>query len=323
MAKPIETLSPTDEAIFRTATLKSLQGAAEDPERIGAEYMPDAALDFTPLAVANAAARKLAATYTTAEVTVANGIKVIQDDLPDVVWTLLDASDITLDANWFGSPRTNASGQLPLSGVKLIDGNVPFSFARYIPAASSDWFTSSTQKYIRLFTGITIPASLMVAGNKISITGRVGGRRDSTGLGTGIALTFQQASMFDFIEANPSTLTDSTMPSVAITDVTTTLEWSGDFHAIYTLTAVTGEPTQLRLVANTDLTDGGKIWSFTTSAYAALGNPTGDAADGAGLGTNFTAGQNLELVIGLRGGANAPNKIHQITIIGGINVWEP
>jgi hypothetical protein len=41
MAKPIETLSPTDEAIFRTATLKSLQGAAEDPERIGAEYMPD------------------------------------------------------------------------------------------------------------------------------------------------------------------------------------------------------------------------------------------------------------------------------------------
>jgi hypothetical protein len=42
MAKPIETLSPADEAIFRTATLKSLQGAAEDPERIGAEYMPEA-----------------------------------------------------------------------------------------------------------------------------------------------------------------------------------------------------------------------------------------------------------------------------------------
>jgi hypothetical protein len=41
MAKPIETLSPADEAIFRTATLKSLQGAAEDPNRIGAEYMPD------------------------------------------------------------------------------------------------------------------------------------------------------------------------------------------------------------------------------------------------------------------------------------------
>jgi hypothetical protein len=41
MAKPIETLSPTDEAIFRTATLKSLQGAAEDPERIGTEYMPE------------------------------------------------------------------------------------------------------------------------------------------------------------------------------------------------------------------------------------------------------------------------------------------
>jgi hypothetical protein len=40
MAKPIETLSPTDEAIFRTATLKSLQGAAEDPDRIGAEFMP-------------------------------------------------------------------------------------------------------------------------------------------------------------------------------------------------------------------------------------------------------------------------------------------
>ena len=40
MAKPIETLSPTDEAIFRTATLKSLQGAAEDPDRIGAEYLP-------------------------------------------------------------------------------------------------------------------------------------------------------------------------------------------------------------------------------------------------------------------------------------------
>jgi hypothetical protein len=41
MAKPIETLSPTDEAIFRTATLKSLQGAAEDPDRIGTEYMPE------------------------------------------------------------------------------------------------------------------------------------------------------------------------------------------------------------------------------------------------------------------------------------------
>jgi hypothetical protein len=40
MAKPIETLSPSDEAIFRTATLKSLQGAAEDPERIGVEHMP-------------------------------------------------------------------------------------------------------------------------------------------------------------------------------------------------------------------------------------------------------------------------------------------
>jgi hypothetical protein len=44
MAKPIETLSPTDEVIFRTATLKSLQGAAEDPDRIGAEYMPTSAL---------------------------------------------------------------------------------------------------------------------------------------------------------------------------------------------------------------------------------------------------------------------------------------
>jgi hypothetical protein len=43
MAKPIETLSPTDEAIFRTATLKSLQGAAEDPERIGTEYLPEVA----------------------------------------------------------------------------------------------------------------------------------------------------------------------------------------------------------------------------------------------------------------------------------------
>jgi hypothetical protein len=48
MAKPIETLSPTDEAIFRTATLKSLQGAAEDPDRIGAEYMPSNTLTVNP-----------------------------------------------------------------------------------------------------------------------------------------------------------------------------------------------------------------------------------------------------------------------------------
>jgi hypothetical protein len=44
MAKPIETLSPTDEAIFRTATLKSLQGAAGDPDRIGVEHMPENAV---------------------------------------------------------------------------------------------------------------------------------------------------------------------------------------------------------------------------------------------------------------------------------------
>jgi hypothetical protein len=50
MAKPIETLSPTDEAIFRTATLKSLQGAAEDPNRIGAEYMPSNSVLLNPSA---------------------------------------------------------------------------------------------------------------------------------------------------------------------------------------------------------------------------------------------------------------------------------
>jgi hypothetical protein len=35
------------------------------------------------------------------------------------VWALLDASDITVDANWAGVPRTNELGQLPLSGVSL------------------------------------------------------------------------------------------------------------------------------------------------------------------------------------------------------------
>ena len=320
------------------STWTALAYAAGDPTALGVAAVLPAAITEAgpaevraalliptePVAVADATARKLAATYTAAEVTPVAGLKVIQTDLPDVVWELLDASDITSDANWNGQPRTNSSGQLPLAGVKLIDGNVPFSFARYIPASSADWFPSSTAKYLRLFTGITIPASLVVAGNKIAISGRVRGRRDSSGTGpTSIFLTFHKAEVFDFIEANPATTTDSSAPIVAITDAPSTLEWSGDFHAIFTLTEITGTPSELRLVADADLTDGGKVWSFTTSAYAALSAPTGTPSDVAGLETNVAVGEDMDLVIAYRGNSSVQNKIHQIAITGGVNVFIP
>jgi hypothetical protein len=276
-----------------------------------------------PVAVANAEARKLPATYVTAEVVPYIGMQVIQSDQPLVLWILLNTADITSNANWAGVPMTDATGVLGLSGVKLNDGNVPFDFARYIPVSSSNWLPSASAKYMRLVTGITIPASLVVAGNKIAVTGTVRGRKDTTGANTQIALTFQQASLFDFIAANPSTTEDANIPIVGIVDSASTLEWEGTFHAIFTLTAVTGTPSQLRLVADTQLTDGGKIWSFTGSAYAALGNPSADAVDSAGLETNIPSGADLEIVVGVRGAANAHNKIHQVAISGGVNVFVP
>jgi hypothetical protein len=330
MAKPIETLSPTDEAIFRAATLKSLQGAAEDPDRIGAEYLPlgVGAVD-PPLQVADAAARKLAATYTTAEVTVANGIKVIQDDLPDVVWVLLDDSDITVDANWFGAPRTNSSGQLPLSGVMLNTGNFPFSFSEYIPAASDRWLesTATANDVVKLFSGITIPGSLIQVGNKLAFTGHVRMRKDSSGINSGVFLTLATQAVFDDIEANPAYANLSTVvfPQVAISDALATLELQGHFHAVFTFTAVTSTTTnELRLVADAQFTDGGKIYNFTTGpAYAALANPISSSGDQAGFNGNFIQGEDAEICVGLLGQLNAQTKIFQISVVGGINVFVP
>lgn len=152
--------------------IDTIKGAEADPSRIGVEYMP-VNLDPIPLAVADATARKLSATYVTAEVTPVNGLRVIQADLPDVVWTLLDVSDITADANWFGAPRTNASGELPLTGVVLENSNYQWFGSKLFPTTGV-WQLMDSPTVDDIFYDVgkgsykLIPAAAMVAGTKVS-----------------------------------------------------------------------------------------------------------------------------------------------------------
>jgi hypothetical protein len=306
MAKPIETLSPTDEAIFRTATLKALQGTDADPNRIGAEFLPEVALDFAPLAVANATARKLAATFTTAEVTVANGIKVIQDDLPDVVWVLLDASDITVDANWAGVPRTNPSGQLPLSGVMLNTGNYTYATAeRLLPVTDENtrWLTGASGYAVEIAAGAVFPGELIALGNKVSFTGQYRLKKSATGISTVPLLVFGPTA--SFVAGNPfvSGIYAGISPTAnAPSDV------EGAFQVVFTLTEVTGYPTKLRLVADTDLADVGRIFDLSEAAtdittllakYLTLpaASSTNDATNGPHL---YTIGEDTPVSLGLQ-----------------------
>jgi len=78
------------------------------------------------LTIADAAARKNAATYTGANSASVGYTRVFQSDLPGILWTLID-TDVTLDASWIGQPYTvDPDGDVIVS-MELADitGTVP------------------------------------------------------------------------------------------------------------------------------------------------------------------------------------------------------
>ena len=72
--------------------------------------------------LANAAARKTLATYSPAPRVGAD--RVIQSDLPSIVW-LLTAADVTLDTSWLPMPITNNAGELvgPIIGRMILESD--------------------------------------------------------------------------------------------------------------------------------------------------------------------------------------------------------
>lgn len=118
------------------------------------------ASSVVPIAVADAAARKLGATYVTAGVTPTNGLRVIQTDLPDVVWTLLDATDITLDANWFGAPRTDADGALSIAKTSGLQ--------TALDAKAPRWVFPGTTKNLSANLSTATPKFVVIAGDSLS-----------------------------------------------------------------------------------------------------------------------------------------------------------
>lgn len=74
---------------------------------IGGAFNPGRAVT-APIEVADAIERKTLATYDS----VFRGMLVEQADEPNILWQLLGGTDVTVDANWYGFPRTNADGEL-------------------------------------------------------------------------------------------------------------------------------------------------------------------------------------------------------------------
>jgi len=293
-------ISTWTEDVDTTSTiLKKLQGEEEDPNKIGKEYLPvgvDPQLD--PVAVADSAARKLASTYVNAGITPYVGLRVIQTDQPDVVWTLLSITNITLDANWAGTPRTNANGQLPLKGIKLVDGNIPLSFSQHISIDDIRWIKNSSANVLPLLTSVQIPGSLMVPGNKIAFTGNYRYFKNSGGVGTNCFFTFGPKTLWDEVNNSPNGGYLSTVyfPQVPFAVVPADLNAVGYFHSVFTLTSVTTDPTKLYLLANTNFPDGGATSIVDgVLSYETLPLPTG-TVNSSGLHT-YLVGADTEVIV--------------------------
>lgn len=84
-------------------------------------------LALPPLFVSDAAARKSYQTYSDENIIPVIGLKVVQNDVPDVIWEILDDVDITNDSSWQGVPRTDETGALPLGGVVFTTTNQEIS----------------------------------------------------------------------------------------------------------------------------------------------------------------------------------------------------
>ena len=317
-------ISTWTEDVDTTSTiLKKLQGEEEDPNKIGKEYLPvgvDPQLD--PVAVADSAARKLASTYVNAGITPYVGLRVIQTDQPDVVWTLLSITNITLDANWAGTPRTNANGQLPLKGIKLVDGNIPLSFSQHISIDDIRWIKNSSANVLPLLTSVQIPGSLMVPGNKIAFTGNYRYFKNSGGVGTNCFFTFGPKTLWDEVNNSPNGGYLSTVyfPQVPFAVVPADLNAVGYFHSVFTLTSVTTDPTKLYLLANTNFPDGGATSIVDgVLSYETLPLPTG-TVNSSGLHT-YLVGADTEVIVGLVGSSNVDSKEWKISATGGLNIF--
>jgi hypothetical protein len=136
MAKPIETLSPTDEAIFRTATLKSLQGAAEDPDHIGAEYLPENAV----LVDTGGSTVRYLRINTDDSISELSLSQLLSDLTPN---RLLYVGDIA--ASWFNGTSNETIATIPLTadqavvGTKIrLRGFVKAGFQGIYPAIGDD-----------------------------------------------------------------------------------------------------------------------------------------------------------------------------------------
>lgn len=114
------------------------EAAAITAESLGAATAESVeALKQGIITVADATARKDAASYA-AGVLITGVTKVVQSDLPFIVWFYLNG-DVTADASWFGTPYTNSpdgdiiitmeladvTGTVPDANVLVMSGGVP------------------------------------------------------------------------------------------------------------------------------------------------------------------------------------------------------
>lgn len=285
------------------------------------------AADIAPVAVADSTERKLAATYTALDVTLVNGLRVIQDDLPDVVWTLLDTTDITDDANWYGGPRTNASGQLPLSGVKLIDGQIPLNVGISIAVSDSRWYSSTVGGAVNIMkiADATIPAAFMTAGKKMSCVLRYRFLKNSTGVSTSLGVALVPKAFYDAFIADPNYVNSSiSYFPVTFFSAGSSLDIEGETRSVHTLTAVTGTTTnELRMVASSAFVDTGRIWDSAGAAIADNPDDPTSSADTANLANNFIANEDAQVVVLLLGGPSAEGKSYELSAVGGYNFISP
>ena len=128
MAKPIETLAGADAVAFAAAVTKSLQGAAADVTKIGAEYMP-VTMEVDYLEVADSAGTPLPSnvfgrignTPYFGSSPLSNGV--------EASFTLLKTSN--------GSPSRTLLASLPLTATQLAATEIFLSFQLSIDHTSS------------------------------------------------------------------------------------------------------------------------------------------------------------------------------------------
>ena len=280
-----------------------------------------------PIAVNNATSRKSAATYTAEEIVPLNGLKVIQNDLPDVVWTLLNDSDITLDANWAGLPRTNADGALQLSNVMLNTGNFTAAIAEYILPSNNiatKWITdgvTTVNKVFPIIVGFSIPGSLIASGNKIGLTGTFWYKKSVGGLNSQPSIGIIPNALIDDVNGSFSA---TYIPRLAL-GVGTDTEMDGKFQVIFVFVPITGSTTEFRLELDPAFTSYGRTTNWTSGSAVAntLTVATGMTYDAPGFSALYTSGQNTEISLVLWGAtANVHEKTFDFSGLFGIRAFE-